>query len=87
MYAVTERGQRKLLLDGYMYTKHQERQWHVVWRCCERTTCNARVSQLSVPPHKIVKQKPHSHPPNWIRFHQCLEESHWLQSHPQRKQL
>lgn len=86
MYAVTERGQRKLLLDGYMYTKHQERRWHVVWRCCERNTCTARVFQLLVPPHKIVNRKPHSHPPNWKRFHQCLEESHWQQSPPQWKQ-
>ncbi|XP_069692344.1 uncharacterized protein [Periplaneta americana] len=80
MYAVTERGQRKLLLDGYMYTKHQERRRHVVWRCCERTTCSARVSQRLIPPHDIIKGRPHTHPPDWDRFHQCVAQSRWRQS-------
>ncbi|XP_021914815.1 broad-complex core protein isoforms 1/2/3/4/5-like isoform X7 [Zootermopsis nevadensis] len=76
MYAVTKRGQRKLLLDGYMYTKHQERQYHVVWRCCERNTCSARICQRSIPPHKIIKRGQHSHPPDWTRFYHCYAESH-----------
>lgn len=78
MYAETERGRRKLLLEGYIYTMHEVTRSHVVWRCCNRTKCHARIWYCTMPPYQIIRRRPHSHPPDWERFNLTVEQA---QSH------
>jgi hypothetical protein len=73
MYAVTKRGRLKLLLDGYMYTKQREGHDHFVWRCCVRETCAARIWLRKLPSEKIIKQIPHSHLPDWLKWHRATQ--------------
>ena len=75
LYAITSRGQRKVLLDGYMYTKHKERRHYTVWRCCERSTCNAQLCQRTLPPHQVMRRRKHPHPPNWIDYNHAIKQS------------
>jgi hypothetical protein len=81
MYAETERGRQKLLLEGYIYTKHEVTRRHVVWRCCNRTKCHARIWILTMPPHQIIKRRPHSHPPDWEHYYLAVEQAQSLLKH------
>ena len=84
-YVPSERGHLKLLLNGYVYTKQVDTVTHIVWRCCDRRNCHARLWQFATSPEKIVLRKEHSHPPDWERYKRAAANIHWRPPR-QRKQ-
>jgi hypothetical protein len=62
---MTERGARKAIFEGHMYTKHKETQLGVSWRCDQRGTCTGRITVDE--DDQVVKSQEHSHAPDWGR--------------------
>ncbi len=61
----SKRGQVKLALNGFNYTKHYEREERVMWRCQVRS-CQGRISTDAACLHAEVLAH-HRHPPDHAR--------------------
>lgn len=62
-YTLTERGARKLIYRGYLFTKHREVKDGVSWRCVQRGKCRGRV--MIDEDDQVLSSADHSHDPDW----------------------